>query len=165
MENENIHTFKAKLEIIGINPYLSVPEKILKAIFKQANKERGHIPIKGKINNKPYTQTLVKYSGAWRLYINTSMLKNSPKRIGETIEISLEYDPTDRSIKPHPKLEKALKNNEDAKLAFDKLSASRKHEIVRYIANLKTEESVERNIEKAILFLQGNGRFAGRDKP
>ena len=165
MENKDIHTFKANLEIIGVNPYLSVPEKILKAIFKQANKERGHIPIKGLIKNKPYTQTLVKYSGAWRLYINTSMLKNSPKRIGETIEISLEYDPTDRSINPHPKLTKALEDSPEAKASFDKLSASRKHEIVRYIANLKTEESVERNIEKAIDFLRGNGRFAGRDKP
>lgn len=165
MANKGIHSFKATLQIIGINPYLSVPENILKAIFEQANKDRGYIPIKGLINNKPYTQTLVKYSGAWRLYVNTSMLKNSPKRIGETIEISIEYDTADRSIKPHPKLEKALENNPDAKATFDKLSASRRHEIVRYIAHLKTEESVEKNIEKAIQFLQGNGRFVGRDKP
>ncbi|MCB0523292.1 MAG: YdeI/OmpD-associated family protein [Saprospiraceae bacterium] len=48
---------------------------------------------------------------------------------------------------------------------FDALPASRRKEIVRYIANLKTEESVERNVSRAIGFLLGKERFIGRDKP
>ena len=157
--------FRAKIEIIGVNPFVFVPHDILQQIFKQADKGIGHIPINGTINNKPYKQTLVKYCGEWRLYINTSMLKNSPKRIGETIEITLSFDPESRDIKPPNDFVKALTENEQAKTVFDGLSASRKLEIVRYLARLKTEEILEKNIKRAINFLLGKERFVGRDKP
>jgi hypothetical protein len=160
-----MHKFKADIEIIGINPYVFVPEKILQEIFKQSNKKKGPIPIHGTINNKPYKQTLVKYNGAWRLYINTSMLKNSPKRVGETIEIAVAFDPSDRTITPHPKLVQALKENTEAKKVFDNLSSSKQNEIVRYISFLKTEESIDKNVKRAIGFLTGKDRFTGRDKP
>ncbi len=61
-----------------------------------------------------------------------AMLKNSPKRIGEIIEVAVEYDLDDRTIEPHPKWTKALANNKDANKVFAKLSASRQKEIVRY---------------------------------
>lgn len=161
----NKHKFKAKIEIIGINPYVFVPEEILLTIFTASGKFKGHIPIKGEVNGKEYKQTLVKFKGAWRLYINTTMLENSPKRIGEIIQVSAEFDPSDRTIEPHPKLMEALHLNPNAQTRFDELSKSKKHEIVRYISSLKTEESIERNIARAIDFLHGNGRFIGRDKP
>lgn len=62
--------FDAKIEIIGINPFVFVPDAILQNLFKLAGKDKGHIPVKGIINGSPYRQTLVRYSGAWRLYIN-----------------------------------------------------------------------------------------------
>lgn len=161
----SLHSFKATIEIIGINPFVFVPESILAAIFKQAAKDKGKIPIRGKINDLPYKQTLVKYNGNWRLYINTTMLKNSPKRIGEFITLTIEFDPSDRGIKPHPKLIKALNAHSEAKIVFDGLRPSLQLEIVRYIANLKTEQSIDRNIIKAIDFLLGKARFVGRDKP
>jgi hypothetical protein len=160
-----MHTFRAEIEIIGINPFVFVPDKILQQIFKQAGKDRGHIPIKGTINGDPYKQTLVKYSGDWRLYINTSMLGNSPKRLGEIIEISVFFDMESREIKPPEDFVKALSKNKKAKTLFDSLPASRKFEIVRYLANLKTEDALKRNIKRAINFLLGKERFIGRDRP
>jgi len=156
---------KLTIEIIGINPFVSLPDEVLARIFNEAGRDKGAIPICGTINGKHYKQNLVKYSGAWRLYINTTMLKNSPKRIGETIEITVEFDTSDRTIKPHPKLGKALMENREAKQKFDGLQPSRKLEIIRYISFLKTEESVNRNITKAINFLLGKERFVGREKP
>ena len=58
-----------------------------------------------------------------------------------------------------------LDDNKKAKDIFDTLRPSLKHEIVRYHAHLKTEESIDRNIVRAIDFLLGKGRFMGRDKP
>jgi hypothetical protein len=158
-------TFRAEIKIIGVNPYVTVPEKLLNKIFKEAGRDKGPIPICGLINSRPYRQTLVKYRGEWRLYINTFMLARSPQRIGETIDISAGFDPADRSIAPHPAFVKALDRNKTAKKVFDELPPSRKKEIVRYISSLKTEESVARNIDRAINFLSGKGRFVGRDKP
>lgn len=155
-------TFKATIELIGINPFVFVPEKILAEVLQKAGKEKGPIPIKGTINKIPYRQTLVKYAGHWRLYINTIMLKDSPKRIGETITISIVFDPDDRKLSMHPRLAKALAKNKEANKNFKQLPASRQQEIIRYISNLKTAESVERNILKAINFLSGNGSFVGR---
>ena len=65
----------------------------------------------------------------------------------------------------HPKLEAALNKNKKAKQSFQQLSPSRQKEIIRYINFLKTEESVERNIKRAVQFLTGKERFVGRDKP
>lgn len=160
-----MYKFKAQIEIIGVNPYVLLPGDILESIFNQAGKSKGYIPIRGTINAQPYTQTLVKFSGLWRLYINTTMLKNSPQHVGDTIELTIELDPSDRSIRPHPKLLLALAENPEAQNIFDRLPASRRHEIVRYIASLKTDESIERNIIRAIDFLLGRTRFVGRDKP
>lgn len=157
-----IHTFNAKIEIIGINPFVAVPEDILFAIFEQAGRNKSPIPIKGTVNNQAYRQTLVKYQGAWRLYINASILENSPKRIGEAIDIAITFDPEDRTIATHPKLLKALSNNPEAKAVFDRIIPSLRNEIVRYISHLKTEESIDKNVEKAVDFLLGKGSFIGR---
>lgn len=45
----------------------------------------------------------MRYQDEWRLYINTIMLKNSPKRIGEKIALSIAYDPQPRTIEMPPK--------------------------------------------------------------
>jgi Bacteriocin-protection, YdeI or OmpD-Associated/Domain of unknown function (DUF1905) len=161
----NIYRFKATIAIIGVNPYVTVPEKILQAIFKAAGKDKGPIPISGTVNDKPYQQTLVKYSGAWRLYINTAMLKNSPQYVGSSINITVSYDPASRAIEAPESFVKALAANPQAQSVFDALPASRRLEIVRYLARLKTAQALEKNIPKAMDFLLGKARFVGRDKP
>jgi len=157
--------FKAKIHIIGINPYVLLPTAVLKNIFKQAGKEKGPIPVKGKLNEHPFIQTLIKYSGKWRLYLNTPMRKGANADVGDTVSVEIEYDADERTIIMHPKLKTALSKNKKAKIAFDKLASSRQKEIIRYINFLKTEESVDRNVKRAIQFLSGKERFVGRDRP
>jgi uncharacterized protein YdeI (YjbR/CyaY-like superfamily) len=157
-----MHSFKSKIEIIGINPYVEVPHEILSAIFVKANKNKGPIPVYGYINKTPYTQTLVRYANVWRLYINTKMLKDSPKRIGETVEISIDFDPRDRTLPLHPELQKALAKDTNAQQVFNSLPPSQQKEINRYICNLKTNAKVHENVQRAIDFLNGKGSFAGR---
>lgn len=159
------YNFAEELKIIGINPYLEIPGDILEAIFRDANKNKGSIQVCGLINGTAYKQTLVKYSGEWRFYVNTTMLKNSPKRIGEKVEVSISYDPEERTFEMHPLLKKALQKNKSAKAVFDGLPPSRQKEILRYLQNIKTEEKIIENVSKAIAFLMGKGRFLGRDKP
>ncbi len=160
-----MNKFEAKLDIIGINPFVLVPEKILDELFGQAGKDKGPIPICGTVNGKKYVQMLVKYRGEWRLYVNTTMLENSPNRVRETVEITVVFDPTERTVEPHPKLLKALKENPKAKKVFNRLPASRRKEIIKYISFLRTEKSIEKNVARAINFLLGKERFIGRDKP
>ena len=158
-----MYVFKARLDRIGINPFVYVPVDILHFLFKDAGVSKGYIPIKGQVNGKDYQQTLLRYDGEWRLYINTQMLPDSPKRIGEILVLSVAFDPAARDLAPHPELKQALLENEEAKMVFDHLIPSRRKEIIRYISQLKTAASRRRNIEKAIGFLLGKNGFIGRD--
>lgn len=42
-----IQKFRARIEIIGINPFVFTPENILEEIFRQSGKDKGHIPVCG----------------------------------------------------------------------------------------------------------------------
>lgn len=157
------HFFSAEILIIGVNPYVLLPENVLDAIFNQSGKRSGAIQVKGTLNGKPYRQTLVKYAGMWRLYLNTPMRKSAGIDVGDMAELAIEFDNEPRVIIMHPKLAEVLSENQEANDIFQQLSPSRKKEIIRYIANLKTTESVERNITKLIQHLLGKERFAGKE--
>jgi Domain of unknown function (DUF1905)/Bacteriocin-protection, YdeI or OmpD-Associated len=157
--------FQAKIEIIGINPFVFLPDETIEALTAQLGKHKGKIPVKVKIDGHEFPQTLVKYAGHWRLYLNLPMRKAAGKDVGDTAVFELELDPSDRSIPMHLKLQLALEENPLAKAKFESLPPSRRNEIVRYIAHLKSEESVERNVARAIGFLQEKERFVGRDNP
>ena len=157
--------FTAQIEIIGINPFVFLPDKALEKLFAEAGKSKGKIPVTMKIDGHPFTQTLVKYAGHWRLYLNMPMRKAADKDVGDTAVFEIAYDPADRSIPMHGKLAAALSKNKSAKKIFESLSPSLQAELNRYLAALKTEESVKRNVERAINFLLGKERFIGREKP
>jgi Uncharacterized protein conserved in bacteria len=156
-------SFSAKIFIIGVNPYVLLPNTVLQSLFKQAGKDRGAIPVRGTLNGNAFAQTLVKYSGKWRLYLNTPMRKAAGIDVGDIANVKIEYDPEPRIVPMHPKLQQAFSKNKTAKSAFEALTPSRQKEILRYIGFLKSEESVKANVEKVINNLSGKERFAGRD--
>lgn len=157
--------FKARIAIIGINPYVLLPEAMLAMLFAQAGKDKGPIPVHGTIDGNAFIQTLVKYAGAWRLYLNGPMLKAAKKGVGDTVSVRIAFDPRDRSIPMPGALEAALKKHAKARTVFDALPPSRRKEIMRYIGHLKSEEAIKKNVARAIAFLEGRERFVGRDKP
>ena len=157
--------FKAKIEIIGVNPFVFLPDRVLDQVFEQAGKNKGKIPIKMKIDGHEFPQTLIKWRGSWRLYLNTPMRTAAQKDVGDMANFEIEYDPIPRTVPIHPKFEKALRENNEAKKVFDSLRPSLQLEINRYFSNLKTESSVDRNVTRAIQFLLGKQRFVARDKP
>ncbi len=132
-------------------------------MFEQAGKNKGPIPVKGSLNTHAFTQTLVKYSGKWRLYLNGPMREAAGIDVGDMAEVHIGYDDTERKTSLHPKLKEALKNNRQANAVFESLAPYLQKEIMRYINHLKTEESVDKNIKRAIGFLLGKEGFIGRD--
>ena len=155
-----IYKFQAELEIIGINPFVALPIDILQHIFIDSGRKKSPIAICGQVNGKDYKQNLMFFKGDWRLYV-----KNSPKRIGELVDFTIAYDSEPRMVKQPQVLSEALAKNLEAKEVFEQLTASKQLEINRYIARLKTDEAIERNVARAIGFLLGKNRFVGRDKP
>ena len=85
--------FTATIQIIGINPYVLLPDAILSQLFEQAGKNKGAIPVRLEIAGQPFLQNLVKYLGEWRPYLNTPMRKAAQKDVGDDFEIGIAYDP------------------------------------------------------------------------
>ena len=148
-------SFSARILKIGINPYVGVPEGVLSALFRQADKTKGPIQVRGTINGKRFKQTLVKYQGAWRLYINGEMRRAAEIAVSDEAHIKIEYDPLPRIELIPPKFVAALSKSKTAKVAFESLRPSRQKEILRYLNSMKTESSLERNIEKVVQHLLG----------
>ena len=147
--------FTAKILKIGINPYVGLPEDVLNTLFKQADKNKGPIPVRGTLDGKRFKQTLVKYQGAWRLYLNTPMRQDAGIDVGDDAKVEIEFDPEPRIVPIHPKFARALSKNKEAKASFEQLAPSRQREILRYLNSMKTDESLVRNIEKVIQHLLG----------
>jgi hypothetical protein len=155
--------FSAKILIIGANPYVRPPDSVLKFIFKQAGKDKSPIPVKGTINGAPFQQSLVRYSGDWKLYINNIMAKAAGIKftgsiaaiVGKKIKITVGFNPTPPTYSIPTSLQKALIKDKKAKIAFDKLTPGRQKEIARYLGFMKTEEALNRNIERMLKHLRG----------
>src|SRR5687767_8785741 len=119
MAKTKLLKFSATIEIIGINPYVYLPDEILNAIFERAGKNKGSIQVKGKIQGHDYIQNLVKYAGHWRLYLNTPMRKKGGIDVGDVAHVEIDFDPIERKQEMHPDLKKALTQNKEAKAKFD----------------------------------------------
>ncbi|HTD92911.1 MAG TPA: YdeI/OmpD-associated family protein [Chitinophagaceae bacterium] len=154
-------SFSTKILKIGINPYVSVPAPILKSLFVAAGKDKSPIKVCIRIKDRNFQQHLLRYKGEWRLFLNTPMRVIAGKDVGETIRLSIEYDPAERKTPVHPGFKTALSKNKKAAKIFADLTPSLQKEILRYINSLKSEEAVQRNIKKAINFLLGKEGFPG----
>jgi len=142
--------FSATIYKIGINPVVDPPVEALAIVFEQVGRSKGPIPVRGKLNGAPFVQTLVKFRGTWRLYINGSMLKDAGLKVGDNAKVDLEYDPNPREVEMPTQLSSALRKDKAARSEFEQLSPSRRKEILRYIASLKTRDAVARNVGRVI---------------
>jgi hypothetical protein len=147
--------FSSKIFKLGINPVVDVPLRALEIIFTQAGKSKGPIPVRGFLNGAEFLQTLVKYKGAWRLYINGRMLKASGLSVGDRAMIEIEFDVRPRLTPVPDELEAALQKDRQAREAFDDLPPSRQKEIMKYIGSLKTEDAISKNVRRIIAHLRG----------
>jgi hypothetical protein len=138
--------FIAEVRLLGINPYVDVPEEIGEAIGR-----KGNLPVRGTVNRHPFSSTLVPVRGGrHRLYMNMEMRKGAGVGVGDTVEILLEYDPDLRVETVPDPLILALEKDEGARAAWEALTPSRKREILRYLNSLKSEVSIRRNVEKVL---------------
>jgi hypothetical protein len=147
--------FVAKVQKIGINPYVRVPKDVLDWIFEHAKRSQSPIPVQGTLNGKPFLQTLVKYRAVWRLYLNTPMRTAAGIDVGDEATVVLDFDGRPRTTPMNPALARAFDAHPSCRRAFDALTPSRRKEILRYLNALKTEASLERTVQSVLSHLSG----------
>ena len=137
-----------------INPCVMVPAKIVAALKAESGKNQS-IPVRASLQGRPFKANLVRYRGAWRLYLNGVIRKAAGVDVGDRAKVTLAYDAVPRKTPMPPAFAKALAANRKAKAAFTALAPSRRKEILRYLGSLKREESLKRNVERAVRHLTG----------
>jgi Bacteriocin-protection, YdeI or OmpD-Associated/Domain of unknown function (DUF1905) len=148
-------SFRARIELIGINPYVRVPAVHLKALLRSAARNTGPIPIVVTIEGASFQQNLVVHQAEWRLYLNGPMRKLAGKDVGDRIALRVEYDPTPRQEPMTPELARALEQHPPAQRAFSALAPSRQKEILRYLNRARTAATLHANVERVLHYLLG----------
>lgn len=148
------YSFKAEIYKIGINWAVDVPFEITEKLTVK----KGYIRIKGTINDFTFNKSLVPVKEApYRLFVNLIMMKGAKTAVGEIANFKIEQDTSDPEKEypiPNQLAEKLKENHLDE--IFNNLTFSRRKEIVRYLSFIKTEEALQRNIDKVITQLKEN---------
>lgn len=160
-------TFKAVVKIRGINPFIAVSASRAEALKPGWRKP---LPVLLRINGEPAdawrTNMMPAGDGSFYLYLNGIVRAEAGVSVGDQVRVEVEFDASYRSGPPHsmpPWLRQALKENPKAWKNWIALSPSRKKEVLRYLAQLKSPEARARNLNKALHVLSGQtGRFMAR---
>jgi len=148
MPQQTTHTFNAIIYKTGINFAVDVPADISSALTVA----KGYIRVKGTVNNFPFTKSLVPVKGGpYRLFVNMQTLKGAKTKAGELAGFAIEQGKTDpESEFPMPELLMQQLKQMNLFADFVALPFYRRKEILRYLANIKTNETLVKNIEKVV---------------
>lgn len=160
--------FTAIINIRGINPYVDVSADRAGKLRKNWRKP---MPVRVRINGEPARKAwrinmMPAGNGSFYLYLHSSVRETSRTRVGDRVTVELAFDGSYRNGPLHamPRWFSAVLRKEPrAKLNWTRLTPSRKKEILRYFAGLRSEKARQRNLERAMAVLSGApGRFMAR---
>lgn len=107
-------------------------------------------PIKVTINGFTYRSTVAVMGGAFMVGVNAENREGAKVKGGDEIDVTIELDTEERMVEVPAELQKALNKNSAARKKFETLSYSGKKALIVPVANAKTDETRNRNIEKAM---------------
>jgi len=149
------------------NPYILVTPAQSKTLKPGWRKP---LPVLVRINDKPAVPWRINMmpvgNGSFYLYLHGDVRRASGTKVGDRVRVEVGFDARYRNGPQHPVpswFKAALRKNSQAAKNWDALIPSRKKEILRYFARLKSLEARERNLERALYVLSGRkGRFMAR---
>jgi hypothetical protein len=159
--------FTSEIKIHGVNPYVLVSAKRASQLKPNWRKP---MPVLVRINGKPEDPSPINMmpvgDGSFRLYLNGVIRKASGTGVGDRVRVEVRFDAKYRGGPMHPMpawFRTALAKNPPAKKHWEALIPSRKKEVLRYFAALKSREARERNLARALRVLSGKAeRFMAR---
>ena len=138
--------FRAKVQLSGKTATgVEVPAKVVQGL---GSTKRPLVSVT--INGYTYRSAIAPMGGAYMLGISEEVRSNAKVEAGDTVDVDVVLDTKPRDVEVPPELAKALAKDARAKRYFESLSYSAKYRLVAPIANGKTLETRERNLEKAM---------------
>jgi hypothetical protein len=152
--------FKSKLEPRGPGgawTFLRIPFDVNKAFGS-----KGRVSVTGTINNFRFRSSIFpEGDGTHILWVNKAIQKGARVKPGGPVQVSLSLDLARRVVAIPSYFKRALAHREMARVAFLKLSYSRKREIVDRIKSAKAESTRDRRIELALKSLSEGRKRRG----
>jgi len=161
-------SFTATIQIRGVNPFILVSASRVNRIKPGWRKP---LPVLLRINGEPMEGSRINMmpagDGSFYLYLNGEVRKASGTAVGDRVRVEIEFDAAYKNGPQHPMprwFKQALAENPLASKNWTALPPSRKKEILRYFARLKSPEARNRNLSRATIALSGKAcRFMGRE--
>src|SRR6267142_3086962 len=143
--------FRSLIKINNINPYVLVSAKRAARLHAGWRKP---LPVRVRVNGKPAVPWRINMmpvgDGSFYLYLHGDVRKASGTKVGDRVRVEVGFDARYRNGPQHPVpswFGAALQKNPRALKNWEALIPSRKKEILRYFARLKSQEARERNLE------------------
>ena len=158
----------ATIAVRGINPYVLVSARHARRLQPQW---RRPLPVILRIPGFPQhqwcTNLMPTGDGSFYLYLHEHMRRAAGVGVGDRIRVELQFNAAYRGGPAHSMPEwfrNALREVPLAMQNWQRLIPSRKKEILRYFASLKSAPAQARNLHRALGVLSGrSGRFMARD--
>jgi Domain of unknown function (DUF1905)/Bacteriocin-protection, YdeI or OmpD-Associated len=111
---------------------------------------RGRVPVRGTINGFPFRTSIFPMGGRHFMVVNKPTREGAKVKGGDIVKVVMERDEEAREITPPEDLARALKADETARAAWDKLSYTNRKEYAVAVESAKKPETRARRIEKAM---------------
>jgi hypothetical protein len=160
--------FRATIALNGINPYVRVGADRARRLRPGW---RRPMPVLVQIDGQPDPPWRINMmpigDGGFYLYLHAAVRNASKAGVGDRVTVALAFDAGYRGGPMHAMpadLVQRLAAEPRCGAAWDALPPSRKKEVLRYLAGLKSAAARQRNIERALRVLAGaRERFMARD--
>jgi len=143
--------FDGRLESDREAHFIRVPAAVLTALG-----EEKRMPVKVTINGYAYRSRIAVYGGQSYLGLRREVREAAGVVSGDQLTVSLEYDAELRTVDLPEGLRSALAASAEAAAAFDKLSYTRKKELVQWVTGAQRAETQQRRMAQAMAMLRGH---------
>jgi hypothetical protein len=117
------------------------------------------VPIQARIDGEPYRGTLVRMGGPDHiLLVRKDIREKIGKQLGDTVDVVLEKDMSERIVELPPDLVSALDDEPQMRAFFDGLSFTHRKEYVNWITEAKRTETRQARIAKTLALLKNGHR-------
>lgn len=157
-----------KAEVIKFNAILENPQPTMDAAFvsfpfdvKELFGTRGMVKVKATFDGHAYRGILSNMGGPQHVILVRKDVREAiGKRVGQTIEVTIQKDTEERMIEIPNELEKLFVRNKTAYKFFQSLSYTNRKEYVQWITSAKRTETRQNRLSLTIEKLK-----AGRKNP
>ena len=141
--------FDGRLESDQGACFIRVPPQTLTALG-----EGKRMPVKVTLNGYTYRTTIAAYGGKSYIGVRREVREAAGVTAGNPLTVGLEYDAEIRAVDLPQALGRALEADDTAAAAFEKLSYTRKKELIQWITGAKRADTQRRRMEQALAMLR-----------